>query len=103
MEVRDMTNKTIASIFRQFAEKIEDNTCGVDIDTLTTIANNLIHIKMTAEETCSYLKVSRATLTRMVADGRIPLPRKDRGGNKYWYQDEVDKSMKEYRRKWGLD
>lgn len=101
--MRKLTNKTIANIFRKFADKIEDGTCEVDTDTLTDIANKMIHIKMTAEETCSYLNVSRATLTRMVADGRIPHPHKDRGGNKYWYQDEVDDFMDNYKRKYGLN
>lgn len=96
------TNKAIANIFREFADKIENNTCGVDAETLTTAANMLIHIKMTAEETCSHLGVSRATLTRMVIDGRVPKPHKTRGGDKYWYQDEVDDWITAYHEKYGL-
>lgn len=98
-----MNLKQIANIFRDFADKIESNTCDVDADTLTEIANKMIHIKMTAEQTCSYLRVSRATLTRMVADGRVPIPHKDRGGDKYWYRDEVDKHITAYKEKYGLD
>lgn len=97
-----LTNKVIAKIFRDFADKIENGTCGVDAETLTDIANNMIHIKMTAEETCNYLNVSRATLTRMVCDGRVPNPHKDAGGNKYWYRDEVDNFIAEYKRKYNL-
>lgn len=97
-----LSNKTIAKIFREFADKIESGTCETDIDTLEEIANNMIHIKMTAEQTCSHLNVSRATLVRMVADGRVPRPHKDRGGNKYWYKDEVDNYMLKYRQKYGL-
>ena len=81
--MRTKTNKEIANIFRNFADKIENGTCGTDAETLTTAANMMIHIKMTAEETCSYLHVSRATLTRMVADGRVPHPHKTKGGDKY--------------------
>lgn len=73
------------------------------VENLTDIANKMIHIKMTAEQTCSYLGVSRAILTRMVADGRVPHPHKDRGGDKYWYQDEVDESIAKYKEKYGLD
>lgn len=97
-----LTNKAIAKVFRDFADKIEKGTCEVDIDTLEEIANNMIHIKMTAEQTCSYLGVSRATLSRMVIDGRVPHPHKDRGGDKYWYRDEVDKFLNEYKQKYGL-
>lgn len=98
-----LTNKVIARIFREFADKIDKGTCDVDTDTLEEIANNLIHIKMNAEQTSAYLGVSRATLSRMVIDGRIPHPRKDRGGDKYWYRDEVDKSLAEYKQKYGLN
>lgn len=101
--MRKLTNLAIATIFRQFADKIEKGTCEVDTETLTDIANKMIHIKMTAEQTCSYLGVSRATLTRMVADGRVPHPHKDRGGDKYWYQDEIDESIAKYKEKYGLD
>lgn len=47
-----LTNKAIAKIFREFADKIENNTCAVDSETLTDIANKLIHIKLTAEQVC---------------------------------------------------
>lgn len=100
--MRIKTNKDIARIFREFADKIEQGTCGVDPVTLTTTANMMIHIKMTAEEVAAYLNVSRATITRMIADGRIPNPHKDRGGNKYWYQDELDEWTTEYNEKHGL-
>ena len=97
-----MTPKQIANIFRDIADKIEDGTCAPDIDNLAEIASTFIHIKMTAEETCSYLGVSRATLSRMVIDGRVPHPHKDRGGNKVWYRDEVDASIAKYKEKYGL-
>ena len=96
------TTKEIARIFRDFADKIENGTCGTDVETLTDIANKMVHIKMTAEETCSYLNVSRATLTRMVADGRVPYPHKTRGGDKYWYQDEIEEWQYRYKEKYGL-
>lgn len=100
--MRKLTNKAIASIFRSIADKIENNTCETDIHTLTEIANNLIHVKLNAEQLCHYLNVSRSTITRMVADGRIPHPHKTLGGEKYWWQDEVDNSMAEYNAKYGL-
>lgn len=82
--------KQIAKIFRDFATKIEDNTCGVDQETLNSIASMMIHIKLTSEEACSFLGVSRATLTRMQWDGRIPKAHKESGGKEYWYKDELE-------------
>lgn len=96
------SKKAIATIFRQIADKIEAGTCEVDDEELTEIANSFIHRKLNAEQMCHYLKVSRATLTRMVADGRIPHPKKTLGGDKYWWQDDVDNCIAEYKRKYGL-
>ena len=41
--------KVIAAIFRQIAQRIEDDTCEVDDRELTEIANMLIHRKLNAE------------------------------------------------------
>lgn len=101
--MRKITNSIIAKVFRDFADKIENGTCEVDSENLIDIMNKMIHIKLTAEEACSYIGVSRATLTRMVADGRVPHPHKDRGGNKYWYQDEIDDYIAAYNEKYGLN
>lgn len=96
------SKKAIAFIFRQIADKIEAGTCEVDDEELTSIANTLIHRKLNAEQMCHYLNVSRSTLTRMVADGRVPNPHKTLGGEKYWWQDEVDKAQLEYKQKYGI-
>lgn len=97
------TNIEIARIFREFANKIEKGTCDVDSETLTDIANKLIHIKLNYEEMCRYINVSRPTLTRMIADGRVPRPRKVAGGKEYWYQDEVDEHIDAYNEKYGTN
>lgn len=96
------SKKAIASIFRQIADKIEAGTCEVDDEELTEIANNFIHRKLNAEQLSHHLGVSRSTITRMVTDGRIPPPNKTLGGDKYWWQDEVENSIAEYNRKYGL-
>ena len=100
--MRLKTNKVIAKIFRQFADKIENGTCDVDTDTLTDIANKMIHIKLNKEKLALYLNVSYATIARMVADGRIPHPHKTAGEDKYWYQDEVDDYIAAYKEKYNL-
>lgn len=92
----------IANIFHKIADKIEAGTCEVDDRELTEIANMLIHRKLNAEQLARHINVSRSTLTRMVADGRIPHPRKTLGGDKYWWQDEVENHIAEYKEKYGL-
>lgn len=96
------TKKVIAVIFRQIAQRIEDDTCEVDDRELTEIANMLIHRKLNAEQLARHINVSRSTLTRMVTDGRIPHPRKTIGGEKYWWQDEVENHIAEYKEKHDL-
>ena len=96
------TKKVITAIFRQIAQRIEDDTCEVDDRELTEIANMLIHRKLNAEQLARHLNVSRSTLTRMVTDGRIPHPRKTLGGDKYWWQDEVENHIAKYKEKHGL-
>ena len=96
------SKKAIAAIFRQIANKIEAGTCEVDDRELNELANMLIHRKLNAEQLSHHLGVSRSTITRMVTDGRIPHPYKTRGGDKYWWQDEVENSIAEYNQKYGL-
>ena len=100
--MRVKSKKAIAAIFRRIADKIESGTCEVDDEELTVIANNFIHRKLNAEQLSHHLGVSRSTITRMVADGRIPQPNKTLGGDKYWWQDEVEDSIAEYNQKYGL-
>ena len=33
----------------------------------------------------------------MIIDGRIPTPKKTLGGDKYWFQDELDDYIKEHK------
>lgn len=95
------SKKSIAAIFRQLADKIEKGTCEVDDEELTALANTFIHRKLNAEQLSHHLGVSRSTIIRMVADGRLPRPNKTLGGEKYWWQDEVENSISEYNRKYG--
>lgn len=96
------TKTAIANIFRQIANRIEEGTCEVDDRELTEIANMLIHRKLNAEQLARHINVSRSTISRMVADGRIPHPHKTLGGDKYWWQDEVENHIAEYKAKYDL-
>ena len=95
-----LENKLIADTFREFADKIENGTCGADSDTLADIASQIIHIKLNAEQMCLFMgNISRSTLTRMIFDERVPKPHKEPGGKEFWYRDEVENHLKEYKRK----
>lgn len=94
----ELKNKLIANTFREFADRIENGTCGADEETLMDIANQMIHIKLNAEQMCAFMgHISRATLTRMIFDERVPRPHKEPGGKEFWYRDEVEEHIKEYK------
>ena len=95
--------KFIAKIFRDIADKIEAETCEVDAEELSFIVNKFIHIKLNIEETCKELHTTRSTLNRMIADGRVPPPKKTPGGDKYWWKDELLAHVDSYNRKHNLD
>lgn len=85
-----VVKRMILKILKDTYNKIENDTCGLDDEELLSLANNLIHVKLNIEKTCKHLNCSRATLNRMIIDGRVPLPHKEPGGKEYWYQDELD-------------
>lgn len=94
--------KTILKILQNTYDKIEADTCGLDEDEIMSIVNVLSHVKINIEQTCKHLNCSRATLGRMIVDGRVPPPKKDVGGKEYWYQDELDAHIKAYKAKYHI-
>ena len=86
--------KMILNILKDTYNKIENDTCGLDEDEILSLANTLTHVKLNIEQTCKYINCSRATLHRMIIDGRLPKPKKTLGGDKYWFQDEIDDYIK---------
>ena len=57
----------IASIFRKFADKIENNTCEMDDRELNEIANMLIHRKLNAEQRKSDKRIYSDTIRKRQA------------------------------------
>ena len=62
--------KMILKILKDTYNKIENDTCGLDEDEILSLANTLTHIKLNIDQTCKYINCSRATLHRMIIDGR---------------------------------
>ena len=90
--------KTILiKILKDIQHKIETDTCGLDEEELISVMNILTHVKINIEQTCKHLNCSRATLNRMIFDGRVPKPYKEAGGKEYWYQDELDNYIKNHK------
>lgn len=94
--MNNITKKMLIKILKDVADKVENDTCGLDEEELIDLANKLTHVKLNIEKTCRHLNCSRATLNRMIIDRRIPKPYKELGGKEYWYQDELDNYIKEH-------
>ena len=92
-----ITKKLILKILKDTYNRIENDTCGLDEEELLDLSNKLIHVKLNIEQTCKHLNCSRATLNRMIFDGRVPKPHKEAGGKEYWYQDELDNYIKNHK------
>ena len=88
--MNQVVKRMLIKVLEDTRHKIENDTCGLDEEELMSIANQLTHVKINIEQTCRHLNCSRATLNRMIADKRVPLPKKELGGKEYWYQDELD-------------
>lgn len=89
--------KMILNILKDIYNKIENDTCGLDEDEILNLANTLTHVKLNIEQTCKHINCSRATLNRMIFNGRVPKPYKESGGKEYWYQDELDNYIKNHK------
>ena len=87
----------LIKILKDIQHKIETDTCGLDEEELISVMNILTHVKLNIEQTCKYLNCSRATLNRMIFDGRVPKPNKESGGKEYWYQDELDNYIRNHK------
>lgn len=92
-----ITKKLILKILKDTYNRIENDTCGLDEEELLDLGNKLIHVKLNIEQTCKHLNCSRATLNRMIFNGRVPKPHKEPGGKEYWYQDELDNYIRNHK------
>lgn len=85
-----MKEVVVAKMLRQLADVIERGKCGMDDEEIEAVAQMLTHRKITIEQAAQYLNISRPTLYRRIAEGKIPPPRKEPGGKEYYWLDELE-------------
>jgi predicted DNA-binding transcriptional regulator AlpA len=87
--------KVLANELRNIADKLEDGTCVISMDTAEDIINMIAHIPLSKTEAYEYLNVSRSTFDNMVALGELPKGRKVKGKKELiWYKDELEECIK---------
>lgn len=88
-------DKLIAKELRTIADKFDAGNSHLSEEEQSGILAMLTHTSMSAEEVCSYLHISRPTLTNYIRNGTIPKGRKLRGRNELiWYKDELINALK---------
>lgn len=82
--------KLLVKELRNIADKLDGGNSNLSEEEQCEILAMLTHTALSAEEVCSYLNISRATLTNHIRDGIIPKGRKLRGRKELiWYKDEL--------------
>lgn len=94
--MQKVLDKLIAKELRNIADKFDAGNSHLSEEEQSGILAMLTHTSMSAEEVCSYLNISRPTLTNYIRDGRIPKGRKLRGRNELvWFKDELINALKD--------
>lgn len=94
--MQKVLDKLIAKELRLAADRFDAGNSHLSEDEQAGILDMLTHTSMSAEEVCSYLNISRPTLTNHIRDGRIPKGRKLRGRNELiWFKDELINALKD--------
>ena len=76
---------------------IKLNRCPMTDEQGLDILDIVRHKPMNKEQACEYIGLARSRFDDLVRDGILPKARKDKGGKLYWYKDELDKAIRDYK------
>lgn len=92
----NIVNKTIAKLFRDIANKFDDDTCELSEDEAMDIINIVAHEALSKEEACIYMNLKTSRFDDLVRDGIIPKGVKRKGWKELrWYKNDLIKVIKE--------
>lgn len=81
----------------KIAEDIKLDRCQMTDEQGLDILDVVRHKPMNKTQACEYINLQRSRFDDLVRDGILPKGRKDKGGKLYWYKDELDKAIREYK------
>ena len=81
----------------KIGQDIKLNRCPMTDEQGLDILDIVRHKPMYKEQACEYINLQRSRFDDLVRDGILPKGRKDKGGKLYWYQDELDKAIRDYK------
>lgn len=76
---------------------IKLNRCPMTDEQGLDILDIVRHKPMNKTQAYEYIGLARSRFDDLVRDGILPKGRKDKGGKLYWYQDELDKAIRDYK------
>ena len=81
----------------KIGQDIKLNRCPITDEQGLDILDIVRHKPMNKTQACEYIGLGRSRFDDLVRDGILPKGRKEKGGKLYWYQDELDKAIRDYK------
>lgn len=85
-----MNDETLGNLLIKVGKDIKTGKCGLDDDEARTFVKMFLHRKLYITDICREYGMTPKTLENRVRDGLMPKFRKEAGGKKYMYQDEIE-------------
>lgn len=84
-----MFKQIIPALLREFANKIESDTCELSTEDALNILSSIAHIKINKQEVADLLKISTKTVERKEFSGELPPSHICPCTKKNWWLDEI--------------
>lgn len=95
--MREGLRMLIVQELLKVTEDIKLDKCEMTDEQGLDVLDIIRHKPMYKEQSYEYLGLSRSRFDDLVRDGILPKARKDKGGKLYWYKDELDKAIRDYK------
>lgn len=90
----------VVKYMREVADKIDAGTSDVTESQAIDILRIVAHERMSKEQACIYLNLSRSRFDELVRAKKLPKGKKEVGWKELaWYQDELDMAVRKLKNK----
>lgn len=84
--------KLLIKLLNETIEKVEADSCEVSEEEFSSYIDLLANETMSKEDCCSYLRISRASFDKLIANGELPKGKKRRGFKELsWHRSDLIK------------
>ena len=90
----------VTKYMREVADKIDAGTSDITESQAIDILRIVAHERMSKEQACIYLNLSRSRFDELVRAKKLPKGRKQMGFKElYWFKDELDMAVRKLKNK----